>query len=73
MRSSFKDWARQHPEFPDELSEIALCHNIGGAVRQAYARSDMLEERRPLMEAWAEFLAAPAHADNIVPLRSEKA
>src|SRR5262249_27998394 len=50
LRSAFKDWARQHPEFPDELSELALDHSIGNSVRKAYARSDLLEERRPLMQ-----------------------
>lgn len=69
LRSAFKDWARQHTEFPDELSELALDHAIGDSVRKAYARSDMLEERRPLMEAWAAFLSEPVPAAAVIPLR----
>lgn len=55
FRSSFKDWAREQTEFPNELSEAALAHVIGNKVEAAYARGDVLERRRELMKAWEEF------------------
>jgi integrase len=60
FRSTFKDWARQpkkynHPVYPDELSELSLAHANNDETRAAYARSQILEERRPLMEDWAKF------------------
>ena len=58
FRSSFKDWALNCTEFPDELSEEALAHVIGSKVRRAYRRGEALERRRKLMDAWANFLAA---------------
>ena len=37
------------------LSEAALSHPLGNSTQKAYARGDLLEPRRPLMEEWAEF------------------
>ena len=36
------------------MVEAALAHTIKDKAEAAYARSDLLEKRRPLMEAWAE-------------------
>jgi integrase len=57
FRSSFKDWAANETTFADELSEEALAHLIGSAVRRAYRRGEALERRRELMEAWAAFVS----------------
>jgi integrase len=57
FRSSFKDWASEQraPAFADHLSEMALAHIEGDKARAAYARSDLLEKRRELMQAWADY------------------
>ena len=52
FRSSFKDWSRTH-RWPDHLSELALAHSDRDKVRAAYARDDLFDERRGMMEAWA--------------------
>ena len=36
--------------------EAALAHVVRNKVEAAYARSDLFERRRALMEQWAEFL-----------------
>jgi integrase len=61
FRSSFKDWCMEVRGGDDRwfLSEAALAHNLGGPTQMAYARSDLLELRRPLMEEWDEFLSTP--------------
>ena len=47
FRSTFKDWCRIHaPEFNDEVSELALSHVSSDATRAAYARDELLEQRR---------------------------
>jgi integrase len=71
-RSSFKDWARERTRFENYVSEAALAHNTADKVEAAYARSDVLEKRRQLMDAWADFCAMPPAktADTVVPLRS---
>lgn len=55
FRSSFRDWVGDETSFPREIAEHALAHQVGGEVERAYRRSDALEKRRELMEAWAEF------------------
>jgi integrase len=67
FRSTFKDWACDCTTFPRELSEAALSHTVGDMVEQAYRRSDALEMRRQLMEAWARYCDVVA-GENVVPL-----
>jgi integrase len=55
FRSSFRDWAGNETHFPRELAEQALAHVIGDKAEQAYRRSDALERRRQLMDAWAQY------------------
>ena len=38
--------------------EAALAHVVRNKAEAAYARSDLFEKRRALMESWAEYLAA---------------
>ncbi len=49
---------RERNRLPRELIETALAHVIGDKAEQAYRRSDALEKRRQLMEAWASYCAA---------------
>ena len=55
FRSAFRDWAGETTNFPRELAEQALAHQVGDAVELAYRRGDALERRRALMEAWSAF------------------
>ena len=54
-RSTFSDWATENG-WSDVLREKSLMHATGNEVSQAYQRSDLLEQRRPLMQAWANAL-----------------
>lgn len=57
FRSSFREWTRARG-VQDHLGEIALAHVDKDRVRAAYARSDLLEERRAMMERWARWCTA---------------
>ena len=57
FRSSFRDWAAERTDHPREVIEAALAHVVQNKVEAAYARSDLLERRRQVMEAWAAYLA----------------
>ncbi len=57
FRSSFRDWAAEAANAPRELAEAALAHQVGSDVERAYARSDLLERRRELMEEWSRYCA----------------
>lgn len=55
FRSTFKDWAREHTAYADEVSELALAHVNSDATRAAYARSELIDKRRLLMNDWEKF------------------
>lgn len=57
FRTSFRTWAQERTNFPREVAEAALAHLSGDAVERAYARSDVFEKRRKMMEAWAAYVA----------------
>ena len=56
MRSSFRDWCSE-TGVRREVAEAALAHVVKNKVEAAYARSDLLESRREVMERWSEYLA----------------
>jgi hypothetical protein len=43
-----------------------LAHIIGDKTEAAYRRSDALEKRRRLMQAWSDYCAKPTPADATV-------
>lgn len=53
FRSTFRDWCAENG-VPDILAEKSMSHATGNAVVQAYQRSDLLEQRRPVIQAWAD-------------------
>jgi integrase len=55
MRSSFRDWCGETGAVR-EVAEACLAHRVGSAAEQAYARSDLLQRRRELMDAWAAYI-----------------
>ena len=59
FRSSFRTWAGECTESDHAVMELCLSHAVGNAVERAYARSDLLEKRRGLMEQWGAVCAAP--------------
>ncbi|WP_346763300.1 tyrosine-type recombinase/integrase [Tabrizicola caldifontis] len=58
LRSTFRDWAAEKTDYPRDLAEMALAHNVGSEVERAYRRGDMMEKRRQMMTDWARFLGA---------------
>jgi len=55
FRSTFRDWAGECTNFPREVVEAALAHQVGNEVERAYRRGDALEKRRKLMDAWSGY------------------
>ena len=56
FRSSFRDWAAEQSGASREAIEMSLAHIVGGPVERAYFRSDLLEQRRRLLQAWADYV-----------------
>lgn len=65
MRSSFRDWAAEETNFPPAWAEAALSHKLKDRVEAAYLRTRYLDQRRVLMDAWADFLI---RGSNVVKL-----
>ena len=59
FRSTFRDWCAENG-IADVVAEKCLMHTTGNAVVQAYQRSDLLEQRRSVMQAWADTVFALA-------------
>ena len=55
FRSTFRDWASETTNFPNEVCEMALAHTIPGKAEAAYRRGDLFNKRRKLMDAWAKY------------------
>ena len=71
MRSTFKTWASEQTNFPNEVSEAALAHTIEDKVERAYNRTTFFEKRRELMKAWAEYCdRLPADTTRVIPIRA---
>ena len=67
FRSSFRDWAAESTDAPHAVMEAALSHVVRNKVQTAYARSDLFERRRRLMEDWAAFLSR--ERGQVIPFR----
>jgi integrase len=55
FRSSFRDWCSEQG-YPRDLAERALAHTVANKVEAAYHRTDLLDQRRPMMEKWTAFV-----------------
>lgn len=66
FRSSFRDWASE-AGYPRDVAERALAHTIQNQAEAAYHRTDLLEPRRKMMEAWATFVCGEGLSGVVVP------
>tara|TARA_R100000322_G_scaffold21648_4_gene14352 strand:- start:77635 stop:78531 length:897 start_codon:yes stop_codon:yes gene_type:complete len=55
FRSTFRDWAGEVARADWEVAEAALAHAVGSDVARSYARSDLFQRRRELMDAWGGY------------------
>ena len=62
FRSSFRDWCSENG-YSRDLAERSLAHTIKDKVEAAYHRTDLLEQRRPLMDAWDAFVTGKMTAE----------
>ncbi|MGR9169583.1 tyrosine-type recombinase/integrase [Rhizobium sp. KDH_Rht_773_N] len=53
FRSSLRDWIAETTDASFDVAEMTLGHKVGGKVERAYKRTDFLEQRRKLLERWA--------------------
>ena len=56
FRTSFRTWAMEVEDVSWAVGEAALGHTVGNATAASYARTDLLERRRPMMQRWADYV-----------------
>lgn len=66
FRSSFRDWAAEKTSIPQAVIEAALAHVVKSKTEAAYFRSDLLDLRRTLMDAWATFATTSSRPDSAI-------
>jgi integrase len=67
FRATFRTWS-QITRRDREVVEIAMGHRFHGAVESSYARGDLLDERRKLINDWGRYLDTPVAGAEIIPL-----
>ncbi|PZX19837.1 phage integrase family protein [Palleronia aestuarii] len=60
FRTSFRTWVQDTNACDYEVSETIMAHKVDQKVQRSYARSDLLERRTPVMQAWADFVTGAA-------------
>jgi integrase len=71
FRATFRTWAEEVATFPHSVVEQAMGHQVGSQVERAYRRTDLLEQRRSLINAWAKHCDGSRKAD-VIELRRRK-
>jgi len=66
-RATFSTWANETGAARVDVIEACLAHREADKIRAAYNRAQFMQERRALLDAWAEYLATPV-ASNVVPI-----
>lgn len=70
FRSAFRDWCSESAKADPELAEAALSHATGNSVVRAYARSDLFDRRRELMNAWSRHVTGAASGEVVQLVRA---
>jgi integrase len=70
FRSTFRDWAAERTNFPNEVVEMALAHAIDSKTEAAYRRGDLFDKRRCLMDEWEVYCDAAPKVGEVVEFES---
>ncbi len=72
FRSTFRDWASESTNYPRDVCEMALAHQIANATEAAYRRGKLFPKRALLMRDWEKFCATTTRGE-VVPLKRKHA
>ena len=64
FRAMFSTWANER-NYPPDIVEACLAHQDRNAVRAAYNRAEYLDQRRELLQEWADWLEGLAASSPI--------
>jgi integrase len=69
FRSTFRMWAAETTNYPREVAEHALAHQLPDAVERAYQRGSQFAKRAALMAEWAVYCATVPTDAVVQPIR----
>jgi integrase len=69
FRSTFRMWAAETTNYPREVAEHALAHQLPDAVERAYQRGSQFAKRVALMAEWAAYCATVQTDAVVKPIR----
>lgn len=73
FRSTFRTWAAEKTNFPREVAEAALAHQLKDKVEAAYQRADLVQKRAKLMQAWADYCSRVISPAEVIELPNRAA
>ena len=56
FRATFRDWAEETGNYSHHAVEFCLAHQLPNKVEKAYLRTDLIEQRKKIMNDWEEYL-----------------
>ena len=71
FRTTFKTWCQVN-RIIEEVSEFSLKHTNTDATRAAYARDQLFDDRKPLLEAYSEYAMTgvnPIQKADVIPFK----
>ena len=72
FRSSFRMWAAEATNYPREVAEHALAHQLPDAVERAYQRGSQFAKRAALMSEWAGYCATVPTDAVVKPIAAQR-
>ncbi|HBH26620.1 MAG TPA: integrase [Rhodospirillaceae bacterium] len=66
FRSLFMTTLMEELGYPHEIPDAQLAHAKGNSVRRAYDRTKYLEQRKGMMQRWADYVDAIAHGNTVI-------
>jgi integrase len=70
FRSTFRMWAAESTNYPREVAEHALAHQLPDAVERAYQRGSQFTKRAALMAEWSAYCTTVPRDAVVTPIRS---
>lgn len=68
FRSTFRMWAAEATNYPREVAEHALAHQLPDALERAYQRGTQFAKRAAMMADWADFCGKVANQNQVVSI-----
>jgi len=73
FRAMARTLLHERLKFPAEVIEHQLAHKVSDALGTAYNRTKFLDDRRAMMQAWADYLDRLKAGAEVIPLRGKTA